>query len=69
MNLEIELSQFCLKNDKQKINAQKGRLTSYKQRSVRMCYKCKFRLEKNYSENLVPGKKVTKTLQLPGMFS
>ena len=30
-----------LKNDKQKMKAQKGGLTPYKQRSLRMCYKCK----------------------------
>ena len=32
MHLEIELAQFCLMNDKQKIKAQKGGLTPYKQR-------------------------------------
>ena len=32
MHLEIELGKFCLKNDNQKIKAQKGGLTLYKQR-------------------------------------
>ena len=29
MHLEIELAQFCLKNDKQNIEAQRGGLTPY----------------------------------------
>ena len=29
MNLEIDLSQFCLKSDKQKIEAQRGGLTAH----------------------------------------
>ena len=41
LHLETELAQFCQKNDKQKVKAQKGGMTPYKQRVVWMCYKCK----------------------------
>ena len=40
MHLEIELAQLPLKNDKQKIKAQKGGLTPYKQKQVQMCCEC-----------------------------
>ena len=39
----IELAKFCQKNDKRKIKAQKGELTPYKQRSLRIATSVKFR--------------------------
>ena len=64
MHLETELVQFCLKNDKQKIEAQRGGLTLPINRGrYGSAASVKFRLVKCLFQNaLYLGKKVTKTL-------
>ena len=69
MHLEIELAQFCLKNDKQKIKAQKGGLTSYKKGRYGCAASVKFRLGIIFPKSLVPGQEGDQSLPLPGMFS
>ena len=70
MHLETELAQFCLKNDKQKIEAQRGGLTLPINRGrYESAASVKFRLVKFFPKCLIPGQKVTKTLWLPGKFS
>ena len=63
MHLETELAQFCLKNDKQKIEAQRGGLTLPINRGrYGNAPSVKLRLVRIFPNSLYLGKKVTKTL-------
>ena len=62
MHLETELAQFCLKNDKQKIEAQRGGLTLPINRGTYgSAASVKLRLVKLFPKCLITGQKVTKT--------